>query len=213
MKRKLGSEQYPVRLTSHISEHEKNKRKLLNEDHIRFPHEGGTRIDFERLPDIYLNGFVENVIGNPNLSALEVKVALFLSQRASDTELGILCRADESIEVSELPKLIGEDGDLHYGYDIHNYFFLKETIDLRDELRKLHINVTEVELSLILTRLHDFSYITVTDVCWDNIQKRAPQKPADLSKDELKLVYCRSIKVFPYMDTRAVFKYWKKESA
>jgi len=212
LKAKLGSEKYPIRLTPHISDNKEYTRRFLNEEYIRFPHEGGTRLDFDKLPDVYIGGFVENVIGNPNLSGLEVKIALFLSQRAAETDLGILCRADESISNADLTKLIGEDDSLYHGYDMETvpYFLINDIIDLRAELSKLHINVTDEELSSVLYRLHDFSYITVTDICWDNIQKRTPQKPASLSKEELKQIYCRNIKVFPYMDTRAVYKYWKK---
>lgn len=208
LKVKLGSEKFPVRLASHVSGYEINKRKLLNEDHVRFPHEDGTRLDFEKLPNVHCDGFIKNVIGNPNLSAIEIKVALYLLERAADTDLGVLCRADESIEVTELSKLIGEDGDLYYGYEMHTYFHLEDTIDLRDELKKLYIEITETELEVVLSRLHDFSYITVTDICWTNIQKRAHSNSNDLSKEELKKVYCRNVRVFPYMDTRAVYKYW-----
>jgi hypothetical protein len=205
---KLGSPKYPISLIPHTSTtttielEKKRTRVLLNEAHIKEIKVAGK---IPKKSDLLC--YIKNVISNPHLTTLEVKCALYLKESICSV-LGNLIMTRKARSTNYLNEKLGEDGELYIGTNPEDYLYLSspDTFNLLDDLNRININCDEDELNEALSRLHGFSYITVTDICWDNVYKRHQRKKID-NKDADFL--CKHISIHPDMDNNDLCELWK----
>ena len=222
LKKRLGSEKYPLRLTDHGGLHAKDQqvsdgdssdfeeiRKKICPEFINFPHESSEYINFYKLRGDLSNKFLTNVISNPHLSSLEIKLALYF-ERLSHTECeGFVCLLDKELCRNSIDTFIGEDGFLYYGFpnETQPMFILNASVHLEDVIQQLNLTYDPDEARQAILNLHNFSYITVTEIRWENVQKRALRNLKTLPDD--KRVYGLIVKLYPMMETKDLSKYWK----
>lgn len=125
------------------------------------------RTELHKLKDDYIRKvFLLNVISNPHLSKDESRLAIYLLQKLYATSELFL--TIESSEEFDAEMNYGEDGSLYVGRlnsKRHEEFILdRMIINLLDELRALKIKFTSAKLIAALKRLHDFGYITITEI-------------------------------------------------
>ena len=113
--------------------------------------------------------YVLNVISNPNLDALTIRLACFLfdeEERHFGGKIYSLTSQDK------MPSLrgIGEFGGICVGSPRTENMTEFETPlpNLLKLLRKFGITMTREQLLNSLVLLHDFYYLTVTDICYEN---------------------------------------------
>jgi hypothetical protein len=74
----------------------------------------------------------------------------------------------ESTDSFDFDSNYGEDGILNVGrtqnINSEEFFLEDEIIDLMEELKTLKIHYTSAKLTMALKRLHDFGYITITEI-------------------------------------------------
>lgn len=225
---KLGSEKYPLKLNTHkVVTSLKNKgeepqedepqvddfsniRKKIVTKYLNLPHENKTILNFDKLKEAFGDRFLGNLISNPYLSCLELKLALYFKELSKSQPEGFLCVIERKYTLGSIRKYIGEDQFLHYGLgnENHTNYWLKNSVHLQHVIEKLNMKYDEDEVRLAILNLHNFSYITATEIRWENVQKRALRNLKEIPDD--KNVYGLFVKIYPMMETRDLSKYWKK---
>jgi len=234
-KPKLGSEDYPILLVPHTSDtksedktnkyssksfkakkHEKRNTALL------WPRKNFELTTFERSLDAiknstdYYEAFILNIIKNPHLSALEVKLALYFYRKELDDlgehHYGICYLIEHYQSTSSLKNLIGESGWLNYQTDeMHFEDIKKDIVDLREELPKLNIHNNISNVKTAIYNLQDWGYITITPISWNYVHKRSARSVMPVDKDELNREYAVNIRIFPLYTEKCIFKTVPKE--
>jgi len=217
----LGTETLPLKLTSHGgSEHSKSilinsgdfstHRKSLNSKYMDLPHEKGTFLNFYKVKQELPGAFIKNLITNPNLSALEIKLALYLYEcfQAKFPEGGVFI-LDRGLTVDNIGKFIGKDNFLYYSFpsEAQPFFDLDFAMHFQSIMKDMHIEYCESDVRQAILNLHNFSYITVTEVRWPNVQARGARNIKNSPKNTR--VFALVIQLFPMMDEKDISKYWK----
>ncbi|WP_156803893.1 hypothetical protein [Alishewanella aestuarii] len=130
----------------------------------------------ERVYDIE-QIFLKNLLSNPNLSLNALRLAIWMVIQIhmwpDEQQIFIISHSDE---VSSMNKLcIGHPrGHLAIYLNI-------EFIDLLPKLKKMSINFTRTDVIAALQELHDFQYLTVTEVKYENsyLGRKARKKEAE----------------------------------
>lgn len=219
VKFKLGTESIPLKLTPHGGgSHTKyldddvdfsSQRRNLIDEYVYLPHEGGTCLNFYKIKKEVPDSFVKNVITNPHLDLLETRLAIYLHRYFKTHPLGNVFFLPEQLNIDDLCKDISEDGLLYYGFPSETvpFFILDCGKYISDIFNELNLEYDECLARQAILKLHNFSYITVTEVCWRNTQKRATRNFEKLPID--KKVNSLIIHLYPMMDERDVSQYWK----
>ncbi|MCG7566608.1 hypothetical protein MHM95_09925 [Pseudoalteromonas sp. CnMc7-15] len=217
----IGSEAFPLKLTAHGgSEYSKNSlinsgdfsthRANLNEKHMKLPHEKGTFLNFYKLKQDEPLSFVTNVISNPHLSVLEIKLALYLYDLFQfEMPEGGVFLLDKGLNADNVGKFVGTDDFLYHSFPSESQpmFDLGEAVHFQNVMKDLHLEYSEAEVRHAVLNLHNFSYITVTEIGWGNIQARAARNITNLPKENR--IYGLVIQLFPMMDEKDISSYWK----
>jgi hypothetical protein len=218
---KLGSEDFPLKLTSHGgSEYSKSSltntgdfstyRANLNEKYIKLPHENGTYLNFYKLKQENPLSFIKNVISNPYLNALEIKLALhFYDLFQFEMPEGGVFLLDKGLSAENIGKFIGTDNFLYHSFpsDSQPMFDLDNALHFQDVMNYLHLEYSEAEVRQAVLNLHNFSYITVTEIGWRNIQARAARSKTKIPNNDR--IYGLVIQLYPMMDEKDISRYWK----
>lgn len=216
----LGSEQYPLRLTPHGGSSGSGKllrvggdfstqRKNLVEQYVDLPHEEGKFLNFYKVNHLLPYAFTKNVISNPYLTALETKLALYLNDFFLGNPEGGFFILDAKFTTENIGSYVGQDGSFYYGTpnDSQPFYDLYFAVELQSVAEELNIEYCIDEMRTALSRLHNFSYITVTEVCWANAQVRGARsvQMSQKNAEEYGLV----IQMYPKMDEVDISQYWK----
>lgn len=113
--------------------------------------------------------YTMNLISNPNLSEKAIRLGCWLYwEYEINGEDTIFDLTDSKTKLSL--KGIGDDIFIYVGNPVtENYeLFDKKFTNLIDKLAKVNIRITREESIEALTRLHEFYYITATDICREN---------------------------------------------
>lgn len=113
--------------------------------------------------------YVMNLISNPNIDEKTLRLGCWLySDYQADVE-EIIYDLTDSEEKLTLKK-IGDEDFLYVGNpNTEKYeYFDKSFTNLIKSLAKIHLKFTKPELIKSLTTLHEFYYITATDICYEN---------------------------------------------
>ncbi|MEL4295825.1 hypothetical protein [Shewanella xiamenensis] len=116
--------------------------------------------------------YVNNVISNPFLKPLEIKLALFLYEKYLFLDGGFVVVSDKEREELKFSELGGKD--YFYSRKINNYmevsYHSKSDIEnlLTLSRKKLNIKISASALMSCLSRLHDFGYVTMTKIHYYN---------------------------------------------
>ncbi|UDM62955.1 hypothetical protein KIJ96_06855 [Pseudoalteromonas piscicida] len=218
--KRLGSEEFPLKLTAHGgSDYSKSSlinsgdfsthRVNLSEKYMKLPHENGTFLNFYKLKQDNPNSFMMNVISNPHLSNLEVKIALYLYDlfQFEMTEGGVFL-LDRGLSAENIGKFIGTDNFLYHSFpsDSQPMFDLDNALHFQDVMNCLHLEYLESEVRQAVLNLHNFSYITVTEVGWRNIQARAARSKTKIPNNDR--IYGLVVQLYPMMDEKDISGYW-----
>lgn len=222
--KKLGSEEFPLKLTAHGgSEYSKSSlinsgdfstyRSNLNEKYIKLPHESGTYLNFYKLKQDSPLSFIINVISNPNLSALEIKLALYLYDLFQfEIPEGGVFLLDKGLSADNIGKFIGTNNFLYHSFPSESQpmFDLNSAVHFQGIMQDLHLEYSEAEVRQAILNLHNFSYITVTEIGWRNIQARAARNKTKIPDDHR--VYGLVILLYPMMDEKDISSLWKSRN-
>jgi hypothetical protein len=219
VKFKLGTESIPLKLTPHggdsYSEYLddqadfSSQRRNLIDEYVNLPHEGGTYLNFYKIKKEVPDSFVKNVITNPHLDSLEIRLAIYLHRYFQTHPQGNVFFLPEQLSVDDLSKDISEDGLLYYGFpnETQPFFILDFAVYISNIFYELNLEYDECLARQAILKLHNFSYITVTEVCWRNTLKRATRNFEKLPIN--KKVNALIIQLYPMMDERDISQYWK----
>lgn len=168
---RIGTENNPIRLVN-----ESIKRDLLIK-HCRNTFSGG--FDFHSLPDFGEDVYLRNVIYNPFLSGQEIKLAIYFFielELESGKVFSTTVDSYDFVPVNTYGELffdIETDG-MRAGIAFGREDSLKSQVvfantdgyypSLAIAASSMGIKVTSHRLLALLRRLHDFGYITVTDI-------------------------------------------------
>lgn len=220
---RLGSEQYPLKLTAHggngsakellISGDETGfsaVRRGLVTEFVDLPHENKTLLNFYKLKEQAGSQFLKNLISNPYLSDLDLKLAIYFYELSLSQVFGFLCIINPDLTIKKISRLIGDDCFLYYGFESDNYPFycLSSSVHLKDVFGKLNIEYSPSLARAAILKLHNFSYITVTEIRWPNVHKRALRS---LEIPDDKTEYGLFIQICPMMVSKSVSKYWRSK--
>jgi hypothetical protein len=225
MEIKLGSEDFPILLVNHTSdkvEDESSGSKKKNRNGVYWPRKKILDSPFNREFTSVKNGadinnaFILNVIQNPDLSAFEMRLALYFYYKEMEISPvlgdGRTYLVDEPHVKKDLKKLIGEDGTLHYstnGLDIDE---IDDFIVLIDDLKKSNMETTLLDLNAAIQTLSDYAYITITPISWEFAHVRSSRAAkGKVNEAGLNHVYARNIRVFSRMSDKLIFRTIKKE--
>ncbi|HBY87318.1 MAG TPA: hypothetical protein DEO86_15745 [Colwellia sp.] len=221
MEIKLGSQESPILLVEHTSDKQGNDKservKPKQRKGIYWPRDKILNSPFDREFTAIKNGadvyeaFILNVMQNPFLSALEMKLALYFYYLEMDTcgqiYYGNTFLVDETYTKKQLKKLIGYNGTLYYKTDEIHFDDIDDFIKLIDDLEMHNIETTLFELKVAIQNLSDYAYITVTPIAWEFTHARSTRTAkGKLDKPALKEVYAQNIRIFPRMCDRLIFK-------
>ena len=219
VKFKLGAERIPLKLTPHgnggYSKYQgdqmdfSSQRKNLIDEYVNLPHEGGTYLNFYKIKKEVPGSFVKNVITNPHLGSLEIRLAIYLYTYCQTNPEGNVFFLSDQLNVDDLCKDISEDGLLYYGFpsDTQSFFVLDFAIYISKVFQDLNFEYDECLARQAILKLHNFSYITVTEVCWRNTPVRAIRSFQKSVTD--KNFNAIIIQIYPMMDKRDISQYWK----
>ncbi|MFD2165169.1 hypothetical protein ACFSJY_02740 [Thalassotalea euphylliae] len=229
-KPKIGTSGFPILLVPHTSDKAKNdkasrvlsngnkaKKHEKKNNALYWPRKKILNTPYERSLDAiknskdYFEAFNLNIIKNPHLSALEIKLALYFYREElncfGQLQYGLCYLIDHNQNTSTLNRLIGEDGWIYYKTDdIHFDDLKKDVIDLREELPKLNINDEISDVKQAIKNLQDWGYITLTPISWKFVHKRSARSVMPKDKSELTKEYAVNIRVFPLYAEKLVFK-------
>ncbi|WP_306522198.1 hypothetical protein [Rheinheimera sp.] len=183
----------------------KNPIKLVNESISRrlllahCKNTSSKHFDFHSLPNFGEDCFIENVLFNPHLTLPEVKLAIyFFGELADGGQIFTTSFAEDFrpallygdvFEVDEEfidGMAIGSDESLRseVAYSNEGYYTSLPLITSR-----MGMKLTSQRLINLLRRLHDFGYVTVTDITPDNSYE--PPNKADKKVSRARLRHIR----------------------
>lgn len=163
-------------------------------------HNYGDEFAFDKAPEGYEH-FVLNVISNPNLQPLDIRIALALFEilewRHSGEGKVYLCTSKE-LDLENYGEL-GEDIVFSDGFEREI-----DPTPLTEQLYKLFKTLVSTDiLNKVLARLDSFHYINVTPVTMANSKLAKPELKTSKSKAYLKL-----IEINEMMDTKNLTNIW-----
>lgn len=163
-------------------------------------HNNGDEFAFDKAPEGDEH-FVLNVISNPNLQPLDIKIALALFElldwRNNGEGMVYLCTSKE-IDLENYGEL---GGDIVFS---DGFVREIEPTPLTKQLSNLFkTSVSNDILNKVLTRLDSFHYINVTPVTMSNSKLTKPEQKTSKSKAYLKL-----IEINEMMDTKNLTNIW-----
>jgi len=212
-KSRVGSTKNPIKT---IQEHDKlstlgliDYARPLLQKHIKTKVDEGEEVyfDFGNKPSAQTSGlFLKNLISNPFLSTLELKIGVAL--------FDLLSYSEGEIFITTTRKIV-----LHEGDSDDSTFFTGqgESIDWRDfneiPLQKIlsdnyKINVTTDEMNKRLKRLHDFHYISVTGITYDNVYSK---QRTSTPKGNKRQSYLKLIQLYEGMSEKSLVGKWKEK--
>lgn len=130
--------------------------------------------------------FLKNLLSNPHLSTNALKLGLYFNIYICDNSCDIDFNFFVLAKNNELLKM----KQIFVGNPRTNQFLrckdVKHFIDLTLELKKLSSNMTKTDVISALQELHDFQYLTVTEVKYENsyIGRKARKKEAESKNRE-----------------------------
>ncbi|MCL1095859.1 hypothetical protein [Shewanella kaireitica] len=201
-KEKVGAESNPIRFVQ-----ENVKRPKLELNSTLTPNGSGV-FDFGKYKEIVdeYNVFFSNLIFNPNFSLEEISFAalLFNSLALSNDEL-FWISDNEQIKLREF----GQSGLLYFTPDEAKVI---EPINLPVIINKHKLSFTQQEVIAMLNTLHDYYYITCTEVFEGNLAKNTKgfdyiNNAVSLS-DKAKLIH---IRINCGMDEKHIVDKWIKQ--
>ena len=157
----LGSEDNPIRFVQ-----ENVKRPKLELNSTLTPNGAGV-FDFGKYKEIgdEYNVFFSNLIFNPNFSLEEIKFACLLSKSMVISNDRLFWISDnEQFKAREF----GQSGLLYFTPDEAQVI---EPINLPAIIKKHNLNFTQQEVIGMLNTLHDYYYITCTEIFDGNLAK------------------------------------------
>lgn len=165
---RYGTEENPIRLLKDNSPRTLITRcpKLITSDTKNLIDLGKVRGQTDVDP---FQIYTMNLISNPNLSEKAIRLGGWLYwEYEINGEDTIFDLTDSKTKLSL--KGIGDDIFIYVGNPVtENYeLFDKKFTNLIDKLAKVNIRITREESIEALTQLHEFYYITATDICREN---------------------------------------------
>jgi hypothetical protein len=165
-------------------------------------HNNGDEFAFDKAPEGY-EQYTSNVISNPNLQPLDIKVALALFEmldwRNNDEGKVYICTTKE-LDLESYGDY-GQEINFSDGYE-------REIVEmpLTEQLAKLfNISISTDVLNKVLTRLDSFHYISVTPVSMANSKLGKSTSESKKIKAYLKL-----IEINDMMDSKNLTNIWVK---
>lgn len=170
---RIGTSDNPIKLVS-----ESTPRSLL------LKHSRSTSLDefdFHKLPDSEDDAYINNIIFNNHLTLQEVKLAVYFHERLayngavfSTSNSEKFCPMKEYGDIDIGGLVIGSDGS--FDQDIVDADEYGEFPSLLNLTTAMGMQLTPQGITNLVRRLHDFGYITVTDIT--PINTFTPKKPS-----------------------------------
>ncbi|WP_141686164.1 hypothetical protein [Alishewanella sp. HH-ZS] len=150
-------------------------------------------IDLNKWGSSERNYYIENVVNNKFLSHLETKLALYLysifTHKGEFYYPGYIFIVRDTPDYSVFNRRF-DDYICVYGYhqteELH--YYIAGFFDLFKRLELLFVEDYQKELSNALDSLHDFGYITVTDIVEENLYSNRHPKTSAIPKIDTKAV-------------------------
>lgn len=161
---------------------------------------GEKGFSFDKAPDSF-ESFTNNVISNPNLKPIDIKVALGLFNILDQINAGegvvFICSTNELVY-----QYYGED-------NLEVHFTNMHTADIEltplHELisKKLNSKISNDSLNKVLIRLDSFHYINVTPITYQNSELGINDKSLKKGK-----AYLKFIEINDMMNSKCLEKIW-----
>lgn len=198
----LGTEDNPIRFVQ-----ENVKRPKLELNSTLTPNGSGV-FDFGKYKDITdeFDVFFNNLIFNPNFSLEEIRFAcLLLKSMAFSNERLYWISSNEQFK----PLEFGQSGLLYFTPDEAQVI---EPINIPDVINKHKLSFTQQEVIAMLNTLHDYYYITCTEISEGNLAKNTKGfdyiNNAVSVSDDAKFVH---IRINSGMDEKYIVDKWIKQ--
>jgi hypothetical protein len=207
----LGTAEFPIVLQPHFQSDVANKyywpRELIKGTQVNQKYEA-----IEKDTEVSFS-FTNNVIKNSFLNAFEIRLALYFYQKQILDD-GVLYLIGSSYTKNSLKKVIGDDDLLHITDSSVQYMLLDEVVELMTDLKVSNILESTDDVVIAIERLIGFGYLTVTEICWDNVLTRASRNvlKKKVNEKDIKTVYAHNIRILPIMDNRRVYKTFKTQT-
>jgi hypothetical protein len=152
--------------------------------------------------------FFHNVISNPNLKPIEIKIVLALYKIGYDSSIledgkVVYCCTTKNINLDNY----GDNFEVSFEGRGEKFGVEIDPTPLTDKLSALlNIKVTNDTLNKTLARLDDFHYINVTPVCKENSLLYKDETPLNKIKSYLKLIEINEL-----MQSKNLSKSWKSK--
>ena len=181
---KAGSLENPIHLKSHLPERDRIKELI--------PNRGDEHFKFKDCKCSHDDEFVFNLIYNPKLSKNDIGLGICLLQILSDPTRDFVAQEGTvfwTVEGEMTPDKYGQPLVDEEGYEDPEsegcvwveYNGLQSNCDypyihLLKELKDRHLTMTTESMMSSLKKLHEFNYLTVTDLSSDNLREGAQQR-------------------------------------
>jgi predicted transposase YbfD/YdcC len=192
---KVGSQEYPIKLKKEHDTYQSitegsaernllHKFTIKSESRLKGGHltsedfdeddDPGFRFSYVKKDEIGYELFMSNIISNPHLPVLCMRVAialyLLLDYRINDSDVFITTSRKLNYDK------IGDDGFIYIGKGLEDYLINEDSRLIHILNTDFNLNISTKVLNKILDTLHSFHYITVTDISPDNIHKNVKEQ-------------------------------------
>ena len=190
MKQRIGTFENPIKLVS-----ESVPRRLL------LAHSKNTSIgvfDFHSLPDFGEDVFIRNVLFNGHLTLQEVKLAIYFFEELSDSGKVFSTSLSEFCPALVYGDVIESNGDYFDCLVIGSEDSFEQEIFYSNDgyypslsmlTTSMGMKLTSQGLTNLVRQLHNFGYITVTDITAGNTY--GSQNPNSTKKERARLRHIR----------------------
>jgi predicted transposase YbfD/YdcC len=192
---KIGSAEYPIQLKKEHDTYQSitegtaernllHKFTIKSESRLKGGHltsedfdeydDPGFRFSYVKKDEIGYELFMSNIISNPHLPVLcmRVAIALYLLLDNVANNEDVFITTSRKLNYDE----IGDDGFVYIGKSSED-FLINEDSRLTQILNAdFNLDIPTKVLNKVLDTLHSFHYITVTDISPDNLHKNAKEQ-------------------------------------
>lgn len=176
-----------------------------------------TEINYNKWGSDERDWYILNVIYNKLLTPVDVKLALFFYNKIKlngKFYAGLLCGVRDSRELIDLDRHYGDGTGIYilddYHYDEPRLYSYQDAEDLVAQFNEMHDHeIPSRYLMKSLRRLHDFGYITLTNISRENQKSFKGANGFNTEKARPRLVHVRLLRWMIHNKVYDKFK-WDK---
>lgn len=191
---RLGTKMNPIKLVNESIERPLLVKNCKNSSSGCF--------DFHALPDFGEDTFVMNVLFNPHLTLPEVRLAIFFHEElCGGGKVYSTSFSDDFVPAVRYGDAFKVDGDYYDGLAFGSADKLKYEIQYANDgmypslpmlTASMGMKLTSQRLVNIIRRLHDFGYITVTDINTVNTYRKSKMSSNGTNRARLRHIRLHS---------------------